>query len=326
MKILFRLLIVLAVIVGVALATLIFWGGSVIKQGVNAIGPQVLGVPVSLEGARFQPLKGHVHLSGLFIGNPEGFQTESLFRMQTLEVDLNIKSLLSDEIIIERILIDAPEITYEVGVRRTNIGALLKGLEGDAPAEQPEAPPLDTPEGKPGKSVVIRELVLADAKASVSAPGMAGRAVPVQLSTIVLNDLGGEGQSIRQILTEVMKALAGALGNAVAGAGDLLGDGLKSALEGAGALGGMATDGVRAVTGSVGDATRGARDRIRGSGRDTDDAPTLPETPDIETPSEEAEEKLQDLSEKADQKVREGAGRLRGALGDLRGTAEKSDP
>lgn len=307
MKILLRLVVVLVVIAALAVVALIFWGGQIIQQGVNTVGPQVLGVPVRLEHARFYPLRGHVHLSGLFVGNPEGFRTESLFRMQTLEVDLNVRSLLSDEIVIERILIDAPQITYEVGTRRTNIGTLLAALEGEA---KPETAPAPTPREDvgPGKQVVIKELILADARANVSATAMGGRVVPVQLSTMVLRDLGGEDQSIRDIVTEVMKAVAGAVGNAVAGAGDLLGDGLKSALEGVGALSGVATEGVRAVTGTAGEgaraatetlggAARGLRERLPGSERGGQEVPDLevPELPEI--PDDEVTDEVKELKE-----------------------------
>ncbi len=65
-----------------------------------------------------------------------------------------------------------------------------------------------------------------------------------------------EDQSITQISTQVVRALFGVVVNAVAGAGDLLGDGLGAALEGLGSVGGMAVGGARAVTGAAGDGAR----------------------------------------------------------------------
>ncbi len=255
MKILKWLVAVVVVLVGVVLVSLVFWGGHVIKHGVNAIGPQVLGVPVRLESARFYPWRGHVSLTGMTVGNPEGFHTESLFDLQHLEIDLNVKSLFTDTIIIERILIDAPQITLEAGVRGTNLGALLDQLESAIDSDEPEAK--EAPEEEDvGKTVIIKELILADARAQVSATAMRGRVVPVQLGAMTLNDLGGEDRSITQIVTEVLKAVAGAVGNAVVGAGDLVGEGLQSVVAGAGALTGFAADGARAVTGAAGEGAR----------------------------------------------------------------------
>ncbi len=333
MRVLKWLVLVLVIIIAISVVTLVFWGGHVIKEGVNRVGPQVLGVPVELQEARFHPFRGHVSLNGMFVGNPEGFRTDSLFEMSQLEIDLDVKSLFTDTIIINRILIDSPRITYEVGARRTNLGTLLRQLEGeedpDAPEEEPEIEPVE--EVEPGKHVVIKELVLADARAQVSATAMRGRVVPVQLSTITLTDLGGEDQSLTQIATEVVKAVAGAVGNAVAGAGDLLGEGLQSALEGVGAIGGRAADGARAVTGAAGDGTRavtgavgdrarGLRDRVTGRDEEKDDAEET-EAPDKVDPEAEL---LDDTSEKAietldkvDEEVRSGSERVTDAVGGL---------
>lgn len=286
MKLLKRLVSTLLIILAVVVVTLIFWGGNVIKEGVNRVGPQVLGVPVTLESARFYPLRGHVSLTGLIVGNPEGFKTESLFDMKNLEIDLNVKSLFTDTIVIERILIDSPQITYEVGMGKTNLGVLLDSLESDKEKEVEEE------DAKPGKTVVINELILADARAQVSVSTAGGRVVPVQLSTITLHDLGGEDQSLTEITTEVVKAIVGAVGNAVAGAGELLGEGFKAALDGAGALtghaaegaravtgaasegaravGGVATEGARAVTGAIGEGARGVRGMFGGGEEEKD--------------------------------------------------------
>jgi len=58
----------------------------------------------------------------MVVGNPEGFKTESVFQLNQIRVILDPKSLLTNRIHIREILIDAPEITYEVGLSGSNIG------------------------------------------------------------------------------------------------------------------------------------------------------------------------------------------------------------
>jgi len=307
--------VLLLVIVATAV---IVYGGTMIKQGVEVIGPRILGVPVIVEQVRFHPLRGNVSLSGLFIGNPSGFQTEGLFEMRYLEVDIDLASLRTDTVVINRILIDAPQITYEVGLRRTNLGTLLANLEARADGDKKDDKA--DPDDEPGKAVVIKELVLADARVEVSATAMRGRVVPVQLSTITLTDLGGEDQSITEIATEVVRALLGAVGNAVAGAGDLLGEGLRSAIDGAGALTGRAADGARAVTGAVGDGARGLRDMLPGGDDDeaSDEADAVPD-------KDEAEEKIKEKADEAEKKLRDAGSRLGGAIEGLRGRSRDGE-
>ncbi len=273
MKFIKWVVVILLVIVVVALAVVVFRGGDLVKQGVNTVGPRVLGVPVHVDDAHFSPLKGQVRLTGLVVGNPEGFQTESLFDMPNLEVDFNLRSLLSDTIIIDRIYIDSPQITYEVGMRRTNLGTLLKDLEEKAEKDpEPDEEPLPD---ETGKQVVIKELILADARAQISATAAGGRTANVQLSTITLHDLGGEDQSLREIVTEVIGAVFGAVVNAIGDSGDLLGDGVKATVDGIEQLGGAARDGAESATERVGDGMqRGASrvsDMFGGSGDDEEE-------------------------------------------------------
>ena len=215
MKILRRLLVVLAVVLIVLVLGVMFFGGHMIKTGVEMVGPQVLGVPVTLEHVRLSPLRGEAHLRGLRVGNPEGFKTESLFDLGQLDVVLDLASLVRDTIIIKRIYIEAPIITYEQGVRRTNIGTLLRQLETAEEPPEDVTPEEPAPEVvKPGKKVVIEELIIADGRLNASLPGMAGKSVPLKLPRIEMKDLGKEKEplTIRQALREVIAVIASSAG------------------------------------------------------------------------------------------------------------------
>lgn len=282
MRIIGRALVVLLMVALALLLAVVFLGGRMIREGVNRIGPQVLGVAVTLEDAHFRPLQGFVRLGGLVVGNPEGFQTRSLFDMRELVIELDVRSLLTDTIRIRRILVDSPQITYEMGLRRTNLGALIEGMapDGEKPASQDKSK-------APGKTVVIEELQIVAARARISTPGMGRMAVPVQLATITLNNLGGEGQSTAQITGQILKAVMGAVGNSALGVGGLVGDALKAAASGAGQLDGeaggaldgaktvgdVAGDGAKAVAGAAGFGLRTVGSgvgRILGLGKEED--------------------------------------------------------
>ena len=71
-KLLLRLLVVIVVLVFAAG----YFLGNIVKAAVEKAGPVALGVPVKLESAKFQLLRGHVSLKGFALGNPEGFSTE----------------------------------------------------------------------------------------------------------------------------------------------------------------------------------------------------------------------------------------------------------
>ena len=120
-------LLVLVVVVGIVLARV----GTIIKTSVNTFGPQVLGVPVSLEQASFYPLKGEIRMRNLVIGSPdeEKFGTNAIFRLGGLSVDLAMKDILAGNVHIRDITVTGPEVWYQKTLTSSNIGRLLEILE-----------------------------------------------------------------------------------------------------------------------------------------------------------------------------------------------------
>ena len=84
-----------------------------IKTGVETFGPKVTQTPVRLDEVKLSVLSGNGLLSGLYVGNPEGFKSENIFALGQVEVDIVPRSLLSDEIVINKIYIQKPHISYE---------------------------------------------------------------------------------------------------------------------------------------------------------------------------------------------------------------------
>jgi hypothetical protein len=245
------ILVILAVVI-------IFYAGQVVENAINTTGPAALGVPVSVEKVRAYPLRGIVRIKGLVVGNPEGFKTDNLFSMGVLNIDLSARSLLTDKIIIHKIEVVAPEITYEVKLNGSNIGALQESLGGDknndAEKETEEEAAKEDKSG--GKKVVIEQVVISDGKINLSLPGMMGTAVPLPLPTIELKDIGKEkeGASPTEVIAKIVHAVLNSVTQVVKSSGKLLGDGAKAVGQGAAAVGGAAVDGASAVGGAAVDA------------------------------------------------------------------------
>lgn len=239
MKWIKRILVVLVVLVVLAVVVASFFLGSVIKTSVNTLGPELMGVDVKLDSASVSPLRGKASLKGLVIGNPEGFKTPSAFELGEIYVDLDLKSLASDRIIIRKILIDAPEITFEGSLKGSNISKLMEQI-GSASKEEPEEEPAEKPAEKEsaegGKKLQIDEFSLEGAQLNVSMGLMLGKSIPVNMPPIHLEGIGKEkdGASVAQVTREVFAAVTGAILDAVKSSGALLGKGAEKAGELAG--------------------------------------------------------------------------------------------
>jgi uncharacterized protein involved in outer membrane biogenesis len=234
MKIVIGVLVVLVVLL-VALALL---AGNAIKGAINTAGPKALGVPISVKSVNVGLLTGRFGLNELVIGNPEGFKTPEAIRLGKVAVKVNMASLFSKVLVIDRIYVGGPEITYEVGLGGSNIGAIQKKLAPSKPAEkQPE--PAEQP-AKPGKKVQINDFLIEGGRIHFSTVGMAGHEATIPLPAVHLTDIGKEsdGASPQEVIAKVFGAIGSTVSSAATGigtgavdAGKAVGKGATKALE-----------------------------------------------------------------------------------------------
>src|SRR5882757_6775364 len=125
--------------------------GSVVKAGVNNFGPKLTQTKVELAGANLSPLTGSGTLIGLSVHNPKGWTAGRAFYLGTLHMDVEPFSVFGDHVVVNEILIDQPEFTYETKIVASNIKDLLKNIEDFTGAG---GKPATTKEGKPIKFVV----------------------------------------------------------------------------------------------------------------------------------------------------------------------------
>lgn len=243
MKKLLKVLIGVGVVLTVLLVMLALFAGHIVKSAVNTAGPKVLGVPISLKGVNVSLLSGSFGLDELVIGNPEGFKTPEAIRVNKVKVDVKMASLFSRVLVIDRIYVSEPEITYEVGLNGSNIGAIQdKAASAKQTPEQPE--PADK-SAKPTKKVLINDFLIEGGKINVSTIGMVGHSATIPLPSIHLADIGKEsdGATLSEVLAKVFGTIGGVINGAVTGIG-----------EGAGAIGKGAMDAGKAVGSTAADA------------------------------------------------------------------------
>lgn len=216
-------LAVLAAAGGFALARLF---EPAVKAAVETFGPQVAGVPMRLASLSVSPLTGSVRLSGLVVGNPPGFKTPSAFELENIRVRVRLRSLFSDTVVVEHILVRGAAATYELGPGGSNVGAIAKkagsssGGGGKAAAK----------DGKPGKRLVVKDFRFEGGKARLSAGLFGGKAVEVAIPDVRLKDIGGEkGATPAQAGAEMLGAVASAVGQAAVAATKDLGSAVKAA-------------------------------------------------------------------------------------------------
>lgn len=208
-------LIIGVVVVVVLYVGLTFFLGSIVKAGVNSFGPKLTQTKVELASANLSPLTGSGSLHGLAVGNPKGWSDGRAFFLGKVHIDLEPFSIFGDHIVINEIIIDQPEFTYETKIISSNIKDLLKNIEEftGSGGQEPK-----TKSGQPIK-FVVKKLRLTNGKATL---GAGAAAIPLPLPPIALDDLGVKEGGITpdQLATAVMKSV---LSNIVAASSQALG-------------------------------------------------------------------------------------------------------
>jgi hypothetical protein len=105
-------LLFLAVVLGVLI---LFNLNRVVKAGIERGGGIVLGVPVTVEDVDVSLFSGRAELTNLVMGSPEGYESEQMLKLERCYLEMKFRSLLSDEIVIDTVELEKPDIMYEFG-------------------------------------------------------------------------------------------------------------------------------------------------------------------------------------------------------------------
>lgn len=209
--------------------------GPAVKAAVETLGPQVAGVPMSLRSFSISPLTGRVRLRGLVIGNPPGYKTASMLELGDVRVAVSLRSLMSDTIVVKRVLVRGASATYEKGPGGSNTAVVQQRVESFS------GPDTAAKADKPAKKLIIRDFRFEDGKVRLSAGILGGKALELPIPDIHLKDIGGDhGTSPAKAAAHMLGSVTGSVGRAVLGAGKaVVGGAVDAAKSAAKAVGGL---------------------------------------------------------------------------------------
>jgi len=201
---------------------LFFYLDSIVKSGIEVVGSSVLGTAVTVDSVSLSPLNGQGSISGLRVENPEGFDSQYAFELDSVLVSIDVNSVFTDAAEIESIVIMQPIVTYETKISSDNIRTLLDNLsEGDDVESDSEAAE------DSAQQIIIREFRMVDSQLNFVSSIVSA---PITLADIEIRDIGTEDGSasaanaVRVVLEELIASILNA---------DLPGlDGLRESVEG----------------------------------------------------------------------------------------------
>ncbi|MFC1820413.1 AsmA family protein [Thermodesulfobacteriota bacterium] len=198
------LIVIIIIVLVVGLSNL----GPMIKSAVNTYGPGITKTEVRLGDVKVSLFSAEAELKGFYLGNPKGFKSPQAMKVKSIKVDVNEKSLTGDTIVIDRIEVVAPEITYEKIRGTDNFKTILNNVNETVGTDKTQAEKqAEKKEG--GKKILIKNFIVRDGKVGLIMPILSGQTLSASLPDIHLKDLGKKkgGASPAEVFKEAFASL-----------------------------------------------------------------------------------------------------------------------
>jgi hypothetical protein len=102
----------------------------IVANAIVNVGSDVLKTKVSVSGVSIDLKAGKAGIAGLTVANPEGYSRSNLFDMEGIEVDIDLKSIGKDVLVIETIRVANPMVIFEGDQKGgSNMQTLLDNIE-----------------------------------------------------------------------------------------------------------------------------------------------------------------------------------------------------
>lgn len=263
--IMWLIIILIALVIGIYLSL-----GIIIKKAVSTAVPPITGTPASVENVDISLMKGHIGIEGLKVGNPKGFAEENIFELGSIMVDFDLKSVLTDKIIIKQIAIKNTKVDAEINksgdINLTQLQNNVNNYLGTGTnTAKPETKTEEKTASKGGKKVIIKKLNIDDTTLTL---GALGQTIDIPLPDVHKTNIGEDKKkeytlkdtvalilsyfttdSLKAVLNSGSELAKAGLANAKAA--------LNSGVDAAKQAGQNITDGVKNIGSSVTDGIKG---------------------------------------------------------------------
>ena len=163
---------------------------------------EVTDTKVQLDAVKLDLKEGAGSLFNFEQPNPPGFQTKYAFHFDQAELDLDLKSILDEVIIIQKVFINGAEIVYEYSDGKTNFIELKNIINANmnnktvaastSKTDQPQQKETKKTHAKQSKKIIIKSFEMINTKVEGAVPFASSQTLSVTLPNIQLNNIGSK--------------------------------------------------------------------------------------------------------------------------------------
>jgi len=217
-------------LIGVAILLVVLGGAafwlyssldSIVKSAIEKYGSEITQVTVSVGNVKISPTDGKGEVTGLRVGNPKGFRTPHAMSVGSVELAVDPASLASDVVLIRRIAVASPRISYEAGSGdKSNFDVIQRNVDQSLGKHRKE-------KASPGKKMIVDHLSIRDIKVNYSPILLEGNSFEISLPDIELRDVGKNkggvtsGELAKVVMDTLMTRMTRAITDSLKGIADV---------------------------------------------------------------------------------------------------------
>jgi len=220
MKKLFKVLSIFIVILAIIAGLLYYFFPleMMVKKLVNKYGSEVTATDVNLSGFSINLKDGEASVKEITVANPSNYKTKYAIQLDNIDVKVNLKSVTTDTIIIDKIVVNKPVISYEMmSLTQNNIADIINNVNHYTAASSSE-PAKEEASDESSKKVIIKKVVISNGEingAMTAAPDVVSASIP--LPTVTLSNIGqsSKGTSIADSIAFILEKLLSSVSTTV---------------------------------------------------------------------------------------------------------------
>ncbi|MEA1996778.1 MAG: AsmA family protein [Gemmatimonadota bacterium] len=194
--------VVIVILLAIGISNL----GPMIKYAVNTYCPGITRTEVKLGDVDISLFSGKIKLKDFYLGNPKGFSSPYAVKVKSMDMSMSRRSLSGEVIVINRIKIDSPDISYERLRKTDNFKVILNNIKRFAGSEKTSKKKGD--EESSGGKILIRDFIITDGRVNLALSALGGKRISAPLPELHLTNIGGdEGVTAAEAFEEIFSEL-----------------------------------------------------------------------------------------------------------------------
>lgn len=183
---------------------------SLVEAAIEKYGSEATQTAVLVDGVKIDLTDGAAGITGLTVGNPDGYALPYAFSLGEIRVAIDLESLQDEPYIINEITVLAPQVFVEINEdNKTNLNALKKNLSSGSTSAAGGEKSSTTADGSAKEPrLIIRRVTFADGNIQARIAALNNKELQLKLPGLDMANLGGtKGATATELASEILKRL-----------------------------------------------------------------------------------------------------------------------